>query len=211
MYFAEEIISRKTLTKNQIDALWILSDGKGHSNSAISKQLKSKSSEIGNRRLNESNCLRDVIKPLIAKKLLFSQKRDGKMTNTGVHEEEAYYIKQSALKSVCTVLMEVWMAKHEHFLRWRDAYIKGELPLDLKEGIEDALDKFDVLAVLKKEVDEYEHSLQFIADRDPTLNFLNPEESGFRNGRLPPNEKYFILGKDIQHEELSLKYPLWDE
>ena len=209
MYFSEEVISRQTLTKNQIDALWILADGKGHSNRAISKKLKPKWGKGKNKSLSESHCHRDIIEPLTNKKILSSQKRKGEKTSTGSHDEIAYYIKQAALKSVCGVLMEVWINKHEHFLRWGDAYIKGELPLDLKEGIEDASYKFDVLAVLKKEVEEYEHSLQFIADRDNRINILEPEKSGFRNGYLQPNENYFILGKDISHENLSLTYPLW--
>jgi hypothetical protein len=207
MYFAEEVVSKRTLTKNQSDTLWILADGKGHSNRAISKQLKSKWSEVGNKRLNESNCLRDVIKPLMSNKMIFSQKRKGEKTSTGIHDEEAYYIRQSALKHVYTVLKDVWNTKHERSLHWYDAYIKKELQPDLDNKVEEALNKLYLLEGLEKEIDEYEHSLQFIKDRAPNLNVLSPTESGYRNGCLPPNEIYFILGKDIQHECLSLTYP----
>lgn len=207
--FSEDVVSAQMLTRKQINALWILADGKGHSNREISKQLKPERGK--NKSLSESQCHRDVIDPLRDKKLLFTQKRKGRNTDTGRHEEVAYFIKQSALQSVCEVLMEVWINKHEHFLSDREAYIKGDLSPDLKSKFEEATNKFHILAVLKKEVDEYRHSIQFIADRDPRLVLLHPEESGFRNGHLPPNENYFILGKDVPYENLSLQYPLkWD-
>lgn len=194
MYFAEEL-SARDLKENQIEALWILADGIGHSNRDISKKLSPKWGK--NRTKREGHCLRDVIFHLNNRGLIFSEKRKGKMTTTGKHDEIAYFIKRIALGSVHFALKDQFRHKYHNYLNYASGYKKGLLSPEEKKNFLDARARFQALAILEMEVNAYNDSFQKLID----LDLKHPDDAdaaGFLYGNLPPDEKYFFLGKSVQ-------------
>lgn len=205
MIYTAVLASAGDLSDNQIEALWIFLDGKGHSNRDISKKLHPNWGKKKSSCLSESRCFRDVITPLVKNGLIFSQERDGEKTSTGRHKEKAYYIKRDVLGLVLSVLKDRYPCNYFGCLSSIYSRHNGKIPSGEQEKYRDISKKFRTLAILEKEVDEYDNSLQCCRDhglKEPD----DPEGAGFRNGYLPPGEIYFVLGKDIKHKKLSVKW-----
>lgn len=217
--YSKEALSARDLGPNQIEALWILADGRGYSNRDLSKKLlprwKWKKNKVKTQTasLTEGGCYRDVTKPLSDCGLVFSQSRKGKMTVTGEHDEKAYYIKRIALNVVHSVLKDQYCRLYRNHLNDTSVYKRGLLPPEEKKQYIYACAKFQRLALLELELNAYNDSLQALVDHGITKSPDNPEAAGFSYGYLSPNEKYFFLGKSIAEikalgiTRLSISYP----
>ena len=144
--------------------------------------------------------------------MIFSQTRTGIKTKTGKHNEIAYYIKHIALNAVHSVLKDQYVHKYHNYLNNASVYKKGLLSPEENKKYLDASDRFRILAVLEKEVEAYNDSLQKLVDlgiRSPD----DPEAAGFHYGYIPPDEKYFFIGKSSAQlkalgiTRLSISYP----